>query len=156
MLPEVQFRGKKSNHPFIDWKWCADFQWCKNSTFGGKRSLCSPSFVELLRWCCSRELAAVVEEAFHTQRSDFDAVQLPYGFIVAKCRCEDIAAFTKLICRRHAVVAFQVGFVTVTWYGHDFSVCQASSRPQGYCCCPYGMVCVNAGQIGRASCRERV
>ena len=80
MLPEVQFRGKKSNHPFIDWKWCARFQSCKNWTFGGKQSLCSPCFVELLRRCCSKELAAVVEEAFRTQRSDFDAVQLPVWF----------------------------------------------------------------------------
>ena len=78
MLPKVQFRRKKSNQPFIYWKWCAHFQSCKNWTFGGKQSLCSPCFVELLRWCCSKELAAVVEEAlFYTQRSDFDAVWLP-------------------------------------------------------------------------------
>ena len=45
--------------------------------------MCLPCFVELLRWCCSRELAAVVEEAFRTQRSEFDAVQLSVWF---RCR----------------------------------------------------------------------
>ena len=45
-------------------------------------------FSELLRWCCSKEKAAVVEEAlFHAQRSDFDAVQLPVWFRCHQHRC---------------------------------------------------------------------